>query len=128
MSRFSRLIHAVAALLIAGPAFAQTPVHSASPAASPVDSIAIAALAPSPASGTTPVWTLRPAAVNNLFAEISPAPAALPVPERTSRNVALMVVGGAGIVVGAVVGGKSGGVIMTAGAVIGLVGLWKYLK
>jgi hypothetical protein len=128
MSRFFRLTHAVAVLLIAGPAFAQTPVQSASPASSPVDSVAIVAVAPSPASDTTTVLTLRPVAVNHLFAGITPAPAALPVPERTSRNVALMVVGGAGLVVGAVVGGKSGGVIMTAGAVVGLVGLWKYLK
>jgi hypothetical protein len=40
----------------------------------------------------------------------------------------MMVVGGAGLLVGAVVGGKAGGAIMAGGAVLGLVGLWNYLK
>lgn len=44
------------------------------------------------------------------------------------RNVALMVVGAAGILAGAVVGGDSGHVIMIGGAVIGLIGLYQFLR
>jgi hypothetical protein len=39
-----------------------------------------------------------------------------------------MVVGGAAIVVGALVGGGGGQVLIFGGAVIGLYGLWNYLK
>lgn len=44
------------------------------------------------------------------------------------RNVALMVVGGAGIVVGSIVGGDGGTLIMVSSGVIGLVGLFRYLQ
>jgi hypothetical protein len=46
----------------------------------------------------------------------------------TSQNTAMMLIGGAGIIVGAVVGGKAGTVVMIGGTVVGLVGLWNYLK
>jgi hypothetical protein len=39
-----------------------------------------------------------------------------------------MIVGGAAILVGAVVGGDGGQIIMIGGAVIGLVGLYKFLQ
>ena len=39
-----------------------------------------------------------------------------------------MVVGGAAVVVGALIGGDGGAVLMFGGAVIGLYGLWNYLK
>jgi len=45
-----------------------------------------------------------------------------------SRNMAMMLVGGAGLVVGALVGGNAGTVIMVGGGVVGLLGLWNYLK
>ena len=56
--------------------------------------------------------------------DIAPAP----VPAVGGRGVPMMIVGGAAMVVGAVVGGDSGNIIMVGGAVIGLVGLWNYLK
>lgn len=43
-------------------------------------------------------------------------------------NVAMMLVGGAAIVVGSIVGGDSGQIIMISGAVIGLIGLFRYLR
>jgi hypothetical protein len=43
-------------------------------------------------------------------------------------NVAMMVVGGAGILLGAVVGGKAGTVVMIGGTAVGLIGLWRYVK
>jgi hypothetical protein len=39
-----------------------------------------------------------------------------------------MAVGGAGIVVGALIGGDGGSVLMFGGALVGLYGLWNYLK
>jgi hypothetical protein len=40
----------------------------------------------------------------------------------------MMIVGGAGVLVGAIVGGRAGTAIMVGGGVVGLVGLWNYLK
>ena len=45
-----------------------------------------------------------------------------------SQSQALMIVGGAAILVGAVVGGDAGTVFMVSGAVVGLYGLYKYLQ
>lgn len=44
------------------------------------------------------------------------------------RNVALMLIGGATLVVGSLVGGDAGTIIMITGGVIGLTGLWRYLQ
>lgn len=53
-----------------------------------------------------------------------------PAPRRTdtSRNRALMIVGGAALVVGAVIGGTPGTLVMLGGAVTGLYGLYKFLE
>ncbi len=55
------------------------------------------------------------------------APSAFAV-QPNRQNVALMVVGGAGLLVGAVIGGDEGTIIMIAGGGIGLLGLWRYLR
>ena len=55
-------------------------------------------------------------------------PAVLAMQERASHNVALMIVGGAGLVVGSLVGGDAGTVIMIGGGVVLLVGLYRYLR
>jgi hypothetical protein len=47
---------------------------------------------------------------------------------RAGRNVTWMIVGGAALVVGSLVGGDAGTIIMVTGAVIGLVGLFRYLR
>lgn len=47
---------------------------------------------------------------------------------RAGPNVALMVVGGAALVTGLIIGGDGGLIIATAGGVVGLVGLWRYLR
>lgn len=44
------------------------------------------------------------------------------------QPVAMMVVGLAGLVAGAVIGGDPGTIIMIGGAVVGLIGLWQYLQ
>lgn len=47
---------------------------------------------------------------------------------RAGRNVTWMIVGGAALVVGSLVGGDAGTIIMVTGAVVGLVGLFRYLR
>jgi len=44
------------------------------------------------------------------------------------QPIALMVVGGAAIVIGAVIGGDAGTIFMIGGAVAGLIGLYQYLQ
>ena len=44
------------------------------------------------------------------------------------QSKALMIVGGAGLIAGAIVGGKPGTIIMVGGAVVGLYGLYQYLQ
>jgi hypothetical protein len=46
----------------------------------------------------------------------------------TQRDVAWMIVGGATLVVGSVIGGDGGMIMMVTGGVIGLVGLMRYLQ
>lgn len=59
-------------------------------------------------------------------------PATTPAPQRGSaglgQNEALMIVGGAALLVGAVVGGDAGDIFMIGGAIVGLYGLYKYLQ
>lgn len=44
------------------------------------------------------------------------------------RNVAMMVVGGAAIIIGAIIGGTAGVLIAVAGAAIGLYGLYNFVQ
>ncbi len=44
------------------------------------------------------------------------------------QNVAMMVVGGAALVIGAIIGGTAGVLIAVGGAVIGLYGLYNFVQ
>lgn len=44
------------------------------------------------------------------------------------RNVALMVVGGAALIIGAVIGGAAGALVAIAGAAVGLYGLYYFVQ
>ena len=46
----------------------------------------------------------------------------------TGQNVALMLVGGAGLIAGLLIGGGPGAVVAIAGAGVGLYGLYGFLK
>ena len=89
----------------------------------------------------TPTITVTPAEQTQ---QVGPTTAALSVgvhaniPAATSaaprgnaglgQNEALMIVGGAAILVGAIVGGDAGDFFMIGGAIVGLYGLYKYLQ
>jgi hypothetical protein len=47
---------------------------------------------------------------------------------RAGTNIAMMAVGGGALVTGLILGGDTGMIIATSGAVIGLVGLYRYLR
>lgn len=44
------------------------------------------------------------------------------------RNVAMMVVGGAALIIGAIIGGTAGVLIAVAGAAVGLYGLYNFVQ
>jgi hypothetical protein len=56
----------------------------------------------------------------------------MPVPPKplppTRQNEAMMIVGGAGLIVGAIIGDDAGTLIMVGSGVLGLFGLYKYLE
>ena len=52
-------------------------------------------------------------------------PLLMPVNGENSQNVALMVVGGAGLIVGAVIGGRSGTIVRLGS---GVIGLYRYVQ
>src|SRR5512140_2119150 len=63
-------------------------------------------------------------------AENAPQPAGQPAPFRadTHQNRAMMIVGGAALLTGALIGGDAGLLISVGGAVVGLWGLYQFLK
>ena len=84
------------------------------------------------ASTVAPTLSLAPtrdgatAALRLRTEGFQPMPA--PAPGKNSGNTALMIVGGAAFIAGAVIGGDAGTIIMVGGAGVGLYGLWQYLK
>jgi len=131
MSRFHSFTTAIAVFLLATPLAAQ----SATPMQ---DTTAVSALpAPSTVAPSTVVIERAPSALATpswMNATIAPAKTA---PNSVARafdsgssreSGALMIVGGAGLLVGAIVGGTAGTVIMVGGSVVGLIGLWNYVK
>jgi hypothetical protein len=106
-------------LFAAAPAGAQ----EASLVPSPVTTAAVAPVAAPATAGPT----VESAAVAvRLQADVAPAPA-----QRrggSAPGTALMIVGGAAILVGLVIGRGAGDAIAVGGAVVGLVGLYQYLQ
>jgi hypothetical protein len=92
-------------------AFAQAPVRSETQRA---------AAGPTVAASAVGIRRAAPARVVN-------APAA-EARLGAGRNVAMMVVGGAALIIGAVIGGTAGVLIAVAGAAIGLYGLYNFVQ
>ncbi len=128
-------IAVIAALALAAPASAQQGASAA------------ARLAPTPSLPTAPTIaptaldmpTLTPEPVTSPTSEnavlglrastTTVAPSMVPLPQqRQSENVAMMIVGGAGLVIGSLIDGDTGTIVMVAGGVVGLIGLFRYLR
>ena len=94
------------------------------------DTLAVVRLVPSDARPVQHVGPTRDALAVGVHATVSPTTA--PAPSRGGAGIgqpeAMMIVGGAAILVGAVVGGDAGDIFMIGGAGVGLVGLYKYLQ
>ncbi|HEY5491576.1 MAG TPA: hypothetical protein VIK25_10345 [Gemmatimonadaceae bacterium] len=123
---------AIAACLLAAPLAAQG-VADNSALQQNVAAVTAPAVAPSVtvAPATAPVTSMAPtqAAATVGVRAFSTAPGLAPAPvPATGNSPAMMIVGGVALLVGAVIGGDSGTIIMIGGGVLGLFGLWNYLK
>jgi len=89
---------------------------------------AVAAGSPATAPGAlTPAGVTRRMTAADMTARVN-VPASYVLGTDGSKSSAMMVVGGAALLVGAIVGGKAGTTVMIGGGVLGLVGLWNYLQ
>ena len=100
------------------------PAPAAAPSADQAPAVAPAAgqpvsLAPLERNASVGVHALSPS---------GPTPIAPPRREKVGSNVALMIVGGAVLIIGAFVGGTPGAIIMVGGGVVGVIGLYRYLQ
>ena len=112
----------LASLTLARPVAAQEISLAPAPVAASVAPTATPAAMDAPAG---PTFSSASVAVRH--AEIPVAPAA---PRRAGygQPIALMVVGGAALLTGLIIGDDAGTVIAVGGAVVGLVGLYQYLQ
>jgi hypothetical protein len=103
----------------------------------PTDANLVPAVSQVQVAAPTPATALRPTAesvaLNARLTPVTvhdPAAALMPLPAEgpQSTNVALMIVGGAGMIVGSIIGGDTGTIVMVGGGVVGLIGLWRYLR
>ncbi len=135
MMRYSNLLAAAVAVAFAAPIGAQEARANASQSDLP-PAVMQSTTAPSTPSTSASVATPAPRPGPTMDASVAgirtqSANAKMPAPvavDRVGRNPALMIVGGAALVVGAIIGGDAGTIIMVGGAVTGLVGLWNFLR
>jgi hypothetical protein len=126
MSRYSMFASVVAVAMLAAPLAAQTAAPEQN---APVAVTAVVADAPVVASADVARGPLMKDAAVGVHLDARNTPLATPPKfQSTGRNPAMMIVGGAALIVGAVVGGQAGTIVMIAGGIIGLVGLWNYLQ
>ena len=115
--RFALPVALVLGLLAAQPARAQDIAASTAPAVT----------APSVAPATSAAPAID-AAVVGVRHQASTETTALPQRRGNAPGVALMIVGGAALLVGLVIGDDVGSAIAVGGAVVGLYGLYQYLQ
>lgn len=88
-------------------------------------------VAPRAAEQVGPTFEAGRATFSTISLSARPDTAALKVDDQhlgAGENLALMGVGAAGLIVGLIVGGKGGTGIAIGGALVGLYGLYRYLK
>ena len=88
------------------------------------ESAVIAVAAPAPTVAGPTVEAATAGVRNTTAARTTPMAAG----HSQSQPVAMMIVGGAAILVGGIVGGGPGYAIAVGGAVVGLIGLYQYLQ
>jgi hypothetical protein len=131
MTHLRSVATAIAVLLVATPLVAQN--------SSPLSDTTVrgAPVAPSSIVPSTPIIDRAPSTAPTSSWTNATSIAAVKDPQRTAvrmesgstpENKVLMIVGASGLIVGGIIGGHSGTVIMVGGTVVGLVGLWNYLK
>jgi hypothetical protein len=115
-----------AAMLVAVPMAAQQ---------TSIDSTSRDVMVTTPAMPAAPVAAvasvgpvMQPAGVVSRSQSVRLSTVVMPVNGENSQNTALMFVGGAGLIVGALVGGRSGTIVMVGSGILGLVGLFRYLQ
>lgn len=110
-------------------AFALGVCALSAPSALAQDAVAAAAAAPAPAPAPAPVGPTIEAARVGVRQMASTSDEA---PQRRragyGQPIALMVVGGAAVLVGLIIGGGAGTAIAIGGAIVGLVGLYQYMQ
>jgi hypothetical protein len=129
MSRFRTFSTAFAFVLLASPVAAQRVTDSPSTRFDALATVqAPVTVAPTPAAAPSLASVEAAAPVGARLITVASPLAPAPIPRDVGRNPALMIVGGAMMIVGAVVGGDSGTLIMIGGGGIGLFGLWQFLR
>jgi len=133
MSRAQIFSAAIAAVLLTSPLAAQSvldqsPLSLGAPSA--LQAPAVTAQAPALTPALTPALasTQADAAIGVRSVAMTTPFAPAPVPRAYGRSPALMIVGGAMLLVGAVIGGDEGTIVMLGGGGLGLLGLWYYLR
>ena len=128
MLRHRRYATAIAVLLLASPLAAQGVSDTlavrdtvAAPAATRSAPDPLALLSPTRA----PTWVTATAAVAASTRVAAPRTFLAP---QSSQSAAMMIVGGAAMLVGAIIADKPGTILMVSGGVLGLVGLWRYAR
>ena len=135
MFSFSRSYALLTVLLVASTAgasslFAQEVVTPVGGTASVTEMAAAARVVPLARGAPALPGSVRVA--SSPFVKLAPITPFVVVPfqdrVRVGSNIAMMGLGGAAFVVGIMMGGNDGRVIATTGGVIGLVGLFRYLR
>lgn len=105
-----------------------TALHAQAPAAAAPASVAVPAPGTGPVLGE-PVVGVR-AHVGTAAYESAPVAELFPQDRSlgAGRNVAMMLVGGAAVVTGLIIGDDAGTLLAVGGAIVGLYGLYQFLK
>ena len=134
-ARLSHLRHTMIALAVSLVLPSLTAAQVAEPTAAPptivrTELTTAPVVAPVTASVVVPIPTSSgPRVEPSRFARPAAAAPASPMQFRGDRrDVAWMVVGGATLVVGSMVGGDAGTIMMVTGGMIGLMGLFRYMQ
>ena len=133
MTHLRSLTTAMAVLLLATPLVAQS-----SPGASPARDTSQLAASAAFVSATSPTVVLQTPSFSKAPSWTNAVSIAPDTTARrpfvraaesgaNSQNTAMMIVGGVGVLGGALIGGKAGTVVMIGGTAVGLIGLWRYL-